>query len=75
MTLAVGMRVVVTDGDWLDPRMVGHYGKITEIVPWAPEDHPRIRVDITGHVDGQSPYDFVREEWYWWFPEELEVVD
>jgi hypothetical protein len=70
----VGMRVVVRDGEWPHPRVAGHYGKITVIHEDLDLAAP-IGVDITGHIDGEPPYDFASEGWSCWYPEELEVVD
>lgn len=64
-----GMRVVVADGPWPVPRVGGHYGKVVEV------GHPickaYVRVQITGHVDGNPP-DVMPE---WFYDIELGVVD
>lgn len=64
-----GMRVVVADGPWSVPRVGGHYGKVIEV------GHPicaaYVRVQITGHIDGNPPH--IPVEWF--YPQELELVD
>lgn len=71
-----GMRVVLTEGPWTTKhRIAGHYGKVTHVNQPKDDDDAFIRVDITGHIDGQPPIDFVSADMEWFYPEELTVVD
>lgn len=69
--LRPGMRVVVKEGPWEEPRVAGHYGKIVEVYDLGDEGLSAL-VDITGHVDGNPAYDGIWDDWY---AEELDVVD
>lgn len=80
------MRVVVVDGPWPDPRIAGHYGKVTELLPNGIYNSQTNRwydgatVKITGHVDGSPPGitdDFMRATLgdCVFFAAELEVID
>lgn len=65
-----GMRVVVKDGPWPQPRVGGHYGKVVEV--GHPICQAYVRVELTGHVDGNPP-DALPLEWF--YDSELAVVD
>lgn len=66
-----GMRVITREGNWPDPRGAGHYGKVVDLKSGGGNE-PSVYVQITGHVDG-GPWLLDEFDWYW--PEELTVVD
>jgi hypothetical protein len=76
--LAPGMRVVVRDGPWPEPRIAGHYGKVVELGnALDPNYIGEVHVEMTGHIDGQPPHPIFAEDLLmkWFYADELDVID